>query len=104
MIEKAHILAEIRRTATTNAGVPLGMQRFTAETGIAKSDWYGKYWARWGDAIREAGLAPNSLQEAYGQDFLLEELVRLIRELGHYPVEGEIRLKARTDSRFPAAT
>jgi hypothetical protein len=104
VVDKAHILAEIRRTAAANAGVPLGMQRFTSETGIRKTDWYGTHWARWGDAIREAGLAPNTFQEPYTETFLLEQLVHLIRELGHYPVEGEIRLKARNDPEFPAAT
>src|SRR5207237_1245921 len=50
------ILAEIRRTAAENAGKPLGMARFRDETGIRPEDWEGRYWARWSDAIREAGL------------------------------------------------
>lgn len=104
MIAKEHILAEICRTAALNEGTPLGMQRFTSETGIRKTDWYGTYWARWGDALREAGFVPNAFQAAYSEDVLLEYLVQLIRELGHYPVEGELRLKARNDAAFPAAT
>lgn len=104
MPDKAHILAEIRRTAADNGGSPLGTQRFAAETGIGRSDWYGKYWARWGDALQEAGFAPNTLQEAYDEPFLLNRLAALVKELGHFPVEGEVRLKARNDPTFPAAT
>jgi|SRR6185436_7534550 len=104
MFDKTHILAEIRRTAADNAGSPLGTQRFASETGIGRSDWYGKYWVRWGDALQEAGFAPNTLQEAYDESFLLDRLAALVKELGHFPVEGEVRLKARNDPTFPAAT
>jgi len=49
MVKKDHILAEIGRTALVNGGIPLGKERFYAETGIKESDWHGKYWVRWGD-------------------------------------------------------
>lgn len=55
-MEKQHILNEIRRTAKANGGDPLGRERFLTDTGIKQSDWYGKYWIRWGDAVREAGF------------------------------------------------
>jgi hypothetical protein len=54
-LNKQHILDEIRRTAAKNGGVPLGIDRFASETGIKASDWIGRFWARWGDAILEAG-------------------------------------------------
>jgi len=100
---REHILAEIRRTAAVNAGVPLGLERFLAETGIKRSDWFGKYWSQWGDALREAGYAPNSLQGAFSDEFLLQRLAALMRELGHFPTQGELRLKRRSDSAFPNA-
>jgi hypothetical protein len=53
MITKAHVLAEVVRTAKTKGGVPLGRQRFYTETGIKGIAWIGKYWARWGDATTE---------------------------------------------------
>ena len=43
MITKAHILAEIARTAKANKAVPLGARRFYTETGIKQTDWLGKY-------------------------------------------------------------
>lgn len=43
-------MEEIGRTAKANGGDPLGRERFLTDTGIKQSDWYGKYWIRWGDA------------------------------------------------------
>lgn len=101
MMDKDFILAEIRRTAAENDGAPLGMGRFERETGIKPADWHGKYWARWGDALREAGLAPNALNAAREESELLEHLASLVRELGRFPVVAEIRLKARNSPGFP---
>jgi hypothetical protein len=99
--DKQRILAEIRRTAEANGGVPLGRAKFLQETGIKDSDWLGKIWARWGDAIVEAGLQPNQLQLAYDPDLLIEKFIGLARDLGHFPVSAEVRMKARSDSSFP---
>jgi hypothetical protein len=99
---KDHILSEIRRTASLNGGKPLGIARFFAETGIKTSDWNGKYWIRWGDALKEAGYQPNQLNAALGDDDLLGNLANLMRELGHFPVMAEFKLKARTDPGFPS--
>lgn len=101
MFTKAHILAEIKRTAKENGGVPLGKARFHLETGIKSSDWTGKFWTRWGDALIEAGYKPNTLQGPRNDDELLEALASLTRELGHFPVAEEIKMKARTEPGFP---
>ena len=100
-MDRSHIIEEIRRTAKFNGGQPLGVARFKEETGIARSDWYGKHWARWGDALVEAGYSPNKLQGAYDDTWVLEQLIAFIRELGHYPVSGELRMKAKDDVVFP---
>lgn len=103
-MNKDHILKEIKRTAQANGGVPLGQERFLRETGIKKSDWYGSYWARWGDAIREAGLAPNSLQAPYEVAVLFDHYIALTRELGHLPTDGEMRLRNEGNSKFPSVS
>jgi hypothetical protein len=100
-MNKQHVLDEIRRTATANGGIPLGHKRFAQETGIAHQDWWGKYWGRWSDALQEAGFAPNTLQDAFSDQMLIEKLVALIRELGRFPGNGDLRLKKRSDSTFP---
>jgi hypothetical protein len=101
-MNKSHILTEIRRTAQLNGGLPLGQSRFLAETGIRQSDWIGKFWPRWNDAVREAGYEPNMKQQAFDENWLLEKLAGLVRELGHYPVTAEIRMKAHEDKEFPS--
>lgn len=103
-MNKATILQEIKRTAEAHDGVPLGFQRFESETGIRKADWFGIYWARWGDAVREAGFAPNRLQEAYDKEELLEQYAKLTLELGRLPVKGDLLLRTRSDPDFPHET
>jgi hypothetical protein len=98
---KEDILSDIRRTTAANGGKPLGKRRFFVETGIKEMDWHGRYWARWGDALREAGFQANSPQGAISDEDALTCLANLARELGHFPVVAEIRLKARSDPKFP---
>jgi Meiotically up-regulated gene 113 len=100
-MNKQHILDEIRRTAKANNGAPLGKRMFLTETGIKESDWLGRYWARWGDAVREAGLVPNTRRPKTDEDVLLKQLGGLIRELGRYPTVGEMRLRKRQNDAFP---
>jgi hypothetical protein len=101
-ITKSHILAEIKRTAKANGGVPLGFRRFCTETGIKEFDWLGRYWARWSDAVREAGFTPNQLQGAYDDSELLEKYAMLTQELGRLPADGDLRFKANNDPEFPS--
>lgn len=96
-----HILDEIKRTAKENGGAPLGKRRFLQETGIRYEDWFGKYWVRWGDALQEAGFAPNKIQDAFSEDVLVEKYIALARELGHIPVRGELMMKRHSDRSFP---
>lgn len=100
-MNKQHILDEIKRTAKANGGTPLGINRFQEATGIRREDCVGKYWARWSDAIREAGFVPNTLQAAYTETEIMEKFIELTRELGHLPVKAEMQMKARRDGSFP---
>jgi hypothetical protein len=101
MDKKQHILNEIRRTAQENGGVALGTDRFAAETGIGEAAWRGRFWARWSDAVREAGLTPNALRPKADEEALLAQLARFIRELGRYPTVSEMRMRKRQDDAFP---
>ena len=62
-VTKLYILQEIKRTAKSNGGTPLRKLQFEAETGIRRYDWCGVYWARWSDAIREAGYMQDHIQK-----------------------------------------
>lgn len=99
---KHHIIDEIRRTAAENGGTPLGVKRFFTETGIRQDDWLGRYWIRWGDAVQEAGFAPNAFNMALTDDELLEKLASLVQDLGHFPVSAELKMQARADPTFPS--
>jgi hypothetical protein len=101
-VTRERILNEIRRSAEANDGVPPGVARFFQETGIKESDWHGRHWARWGDALHEAGFRPNQMQGAYSDEVLIGRFVDLMRELRHFPVRGELKLKARRDPSFPS--
>jgi hypothetical protein len=99
---KEEILAEIKRTTELNNGKPLGKIRFEKETGIRESDWIGRYWVKWSEAIAEAGFKPNRMQVAYSKDYLLESYATLITKLQHVPTNAEVRLTASQDSTFPS--
>jgi len=100
-MNKQHILEQIKRTAKENGGAPLGVDRFASATGISEAAWRGRFWARWGDAVREAGFTPNTLRPKTEDDALLVQLAGFIRELGRYPTVSEMRMRKRQDDAFP---
>jgi Meiotically up-regulated gene 113 len=99
-MDKSFILSEVRRTAMANGGVALGRLRLETETGIKDHHW-GKFWARYGELVREAGFEPNAKTEAWTEAELCAYLAGLIRELGKFPTHGEVRVKNTTDPDFP---
>jgi hypothetical protein len=100
-VTRQHILAEIRRTAIENGGAALGWRRFAKETGIVRTDWL-LIWARWGDAVREAGFAPNTLRGPLSESSILEQYIGFTRELGRFPVISELRMRRRSQPDFPS--
>lgn len=104
MISKQDILSEIRRTAKENGGIPLGIARFEDETGITDTEWQ-RYWPRFSDAQREAGVKANTfLVPAFSEEYIFEKYILLTRELGKIAVKGELYVKRNTDSTFPSTT
>jgi hypothetical protein len=101
-MNKAHILQEIKRTAQANGGVPLGISKFENETGIKNWEWQ-KYWARWSEAVHEAGFTPNLLTSAYDEAELLDKCAKLTQTLGRLPTKGDLHVKAHSDPGFPSA-
>ena len=98
---REEIIAELRRTATENGGKPLGRLRLQQVAGIRPTDWM-KYWPRFGDAQREAGLEPNEPTLAIDEGELLRVLALLARERGHFPTQADMRVKAHADPTFPS--
>jgi Meiotically up-regulated gene 113 len=98
-MERAEILDAIRRTAED--GKPLGVKRFETATGTTPTDW-GRFWAKWSEAQREAGFEPNQKIEGYGDAYLFEKMIELTREIGKYPTDRDRRVKAHSDPTFPS--
>lgn len=101
-MNKHHILSEIRRTAEANGGIPLGRQKFFEATGIKETDWSGKYWVRWGDAVKEAGYTPQEMQLAFSDEYVLGKYADAFREYERPPTVAELKIKARNAPDFPS--
>lgn len=103
-MDKSTIIREIKRMAAENGGVPPGRGVFERKTGITQPEWYPRLWLRWGEALEEAGFPRHRLQGRIDDDVVLDRYVTLVRELGHFPVAGELRRKASEDKSFPSHT
>ena len=101
MRDKQDILNEIRRTAAQNEGKPVGVDRFRTETGIAEHEWCGVHWARWSDALSEAGFEPLEWTVGLSEEEILEVLVRLVRQYRRYPTTKEILIEKRANAAIP---
>lgn len=100
-MQRDDILAALRRTAQDNGGKPLGMARFARVSGIGTYDW-SKYWPRFSDLQREAGFEPNKLTSAFADDYLLDRLAGLVREINHFPIKNELTIRRHHDPTFPS--
>jgi hypothetical protein len=99
-MHKEHILDEIRRTAKN--GKAIGQKLFFTETGIKVEDWRGKYWARWGDALVEAGFTANDWTSAHEGEHIFRSCLLLTRKLGRFPTKAEMQLERRLNKDFPS--
>lgn len=101
---KEYILQEIRRCAEENGGVPVGRERFAAITGIKSSAWEARYWARWNEAVLEAGLEPNAWNGRHlDDDGLIGVLAEVTRQLGHFPTMRDMRIARYANPAIPSA-
>lgn len=99
---REYIIGEIQRLAEQNDGLAPGAQMFAKETGIIESKWRGKFWARWSDALLEAGLEPNSWQGKANADSLMTGLISACRHYGHFPTNAEIKMLRQSDLSIPS--
>ena len=52
--------------------------------------------------MKYAGLVASHMSEPYDDLLLIQKLVELTQELGHFPVSAEMRMKRRRDASFPS--
>ncbi len=98
---KEHIIDEIKRLASLEGGKAPGAHAFSNATGIPIGKWRGVYWARWSDALAEAGFEPNAMQGRLDTEKVLRQVAELCRQLGRVPSQSDMRLYKRKDSSFP---
>jgi hypothetical protein len=99
---REHIISEIRRLAQSNGGHPPGNQAFVSATGIIESKWRGKFWARWGDALIEAGFQPNEWTGKSDTNAILTGLLAACRHYGHFPTNSESSMLRTSGLSIPA--
>jgi hypothetical protein len=97
------ILKEIEALAKAKDGLPPGSRSFEQHTGIRESAWRGVYWARWGDALKEAGFAPNEWQGKSDTNFIFQKFVEAARHYGALPTASELNIYRRTQIDYPNA-
>ena len=99
---RARIIAHIRGIAAENGGVPPGKMQFQSKTGIKPSAWAGRLWARWSDALREAGFAPNARTSRLRDDDMLGWLADQRARSAAYPPRRIWRCTGPPAGGFPA--
>ncbi len=98
---REHILREIKRLASENGAAP-GQKLFGRDTGIAEHQWRGKFWARWGDALIEAGYEPNKWTGRLDSEGVLIGIIAACRHYGRLPTRDEIEIYRKTEPSIPS--
>lgn len=98
------IVSEIKQLVADNGGKVPGIRAFELATGIHRREWMGKIWARWSDALTEAGYEPNTLIQRLDSNFVLEQVAQACLDLGCLPTNNDLRLYQRSHSDFPSTT
>jgi hypothetical protein len=101
-VMRDHILQEIRRLAALSGGQPPGQIAFARDTGIAEHLWRGKFWARWGDALVEAGHEPNKWTGRLDSNEVLTGIITACRHYGRLPTRDELLIYRKTEPSIPS--
>ena len=98
---RERILTEIKRLAEANDGTPPGLNIFVKETGFKSHEW-GKYWARWGDAVRDAGFIAQEWNAKKDIAFFYPKLAEAVRLYKRFPTSRELQLFRNLHPDIPA--
>lgn len=96
------IIAQLKETAADNGGRPLGARAFHAATNISRNDLWKAGFAKYSDAVKAAGLEPNALTVARNGDEMLAALAEVARNLGRFPVVGDLKVERAKNPSFPS--
>lgn len=100
-MNKDQILDAIRHHFAETGEAP-GRETFLRQhPDVPRMAFRGLYWARWSDAVREAGLTPREFTSATDETALFRPLAQLTRALGRYPTQPELVLHRQSDPGTP---
>src|SRR5579872_657886 len=100
-VEKAMVISAIRKAAAENGGMPPAEDTFRQATGFPGFTWRGKYWARWTDALSEAGFSSHR-RAGKDDDSLLSKIAGAVRDYQRIPTYVEMTHYARSHPGFPS--
>jgi Meiotically up-regulated gene 113/Homing endonuclease associated repeat len=103
MDSRQHIIDEIRRVAET-LDRPPGRATFEKLSGIRTSEWHGKFWRTWGEALQAAGFSENALQDRLSSEEVLRHYAEAVRHFARIPAAIDIRMYSRDRAEFPGHT
>lgn len=89
---RLRIVARIHEITAENDGTPPGLEQFAKKSGIKRSLYIGRIWARWGEALREAGFAPNEPNRRLDDDEMLAAVAGVARLLGRVPSVSDLKV------------
>ena len=99
-VEKALVITAIRKAAAENGGLPPAETKFRRATGFPGYTWRGKHWARWSDALSEAGFSSHR-RSGKDEEHLLAKLADAVRHYQRIPTVVEMTHYARSHPGFP---
>ena len=95
--------AEIRRLAA-ELGNPPGRARYEKETGTRTSEWHGKIYRSWGDALQDAGFEARQKQAKLSSEEVIRKFAEAARHFNRIPADVDLRMYARENKGFPGHT
>ena len=98
--QRVRIIAEICRIAAENGGTPPGAQQFVRKSGIKRSG-FARIWARWPDALREAGFTPHPANPRLNDDDMLAGIAEVAGTLGRIPAESDLKVYRASGKYLP---
>lgn len=95
---KEQILSDIRRIAKQRGGQS-SLDAFLAATGIKEHQILGTFWARWNEAVTEAGLSTSSFsRQKIEESSIIGAFAKLVERLKKWPTQNELLIEHRNGS------
>lgn len=103
MVSRQQIVAEIQRLAAVSGG-RLSVRAFCEQSGIREHQILGVHWAKWNDALAEAGIKnTNSFFQPRTEDAkVVEALADFTNRHGKWPTDNDLLIERRRNTSFPS--